>query len=476
MDDDNCGGESDADLKCREADRLFALDRIAEAKQHYLDTLKQYPNHFMTLNNFGSFLYETNFRRAAQLVLERAVSLHPDQALAHVNLANLLMYADDTARARRHCEIALEIEPGNMLAHQRLSLLSQEAGDLRAMVRHQQLGFAKAPPRILPCLGDGEPISLLLLTSTPPADLTWRKLIDRRVFTITEISPAFFDPEEQLPPHQVIFNAIGDTDLAPEALRAAQTLIGRSSAPVINAPSKALMTGRMEIARRLGSIPGVRAPRIVQMARADLTSPEAPESLGRRGFGGYPVLLRSPGFHTGRHFVRVEAPEQLSAAAEKLPGDDLLVIEHLDASRADGHHRKYRVMMIDGELYPLHLAVSADWKVHYFTGAMKDNAGFQAEERQFLENMSQALGARAMAALRAIQSSLGLDYAGVDFALGVQGEVLLFEANAVMTIVPPDPDPQWDYRRPAIEQATEAARTMLIAKARAGADRPRAAG
>jgi hypothetical protein len=55
----------------------------------------------------------------------------------------------------------------------------------------------------------------------------------------------------------------------------------------------------------------------------------------------------------------------------------------------------------------------------------------------------------------------------VDFALGPDGELLLFEANAVMNIIPPGPDPQWDYRRPAINAALEAAREMLRRKAAA---------
>ena len=67
-----------------------------------------------------------------------------------------------------------------------------------------------------------------------------------------------------------------------------------------------------------------------------------------------------------------------------------------------------------------------------------------------------------MAALGAIQETLGLDYGGVDFGLGPAGDLLLFEANAVMNIVPPDASAQWDYRRPATERALAAARALVI--------------
>ena len=66
-----------------------------------------------------------------------------------------------------------------------------------------------------------------------------------------------------------------------------------------------------------------------------------------------------------------------------------------------------------------------------------------------------------MEALRRVAAALDLQYAGADFALGRDGSVLLFEANATMVVFPPGPDPQWDYRRAGIETALQAARRML---------------
>ena len=54
-----------------------------------------------------------------------------------------------------------------------------------------------------------------------------------------------------------------------------------------------------------------------------------------------------------------------------------------------------------------------------------------------------------MAGLERLGQRMGLDYAGVDFALAPDGSVLVFEANATMTINAPPTGAQWDYRRPA---------------------------
>ena len=200
------------------------------------------------------------------------------------------------------------------------------------------------------------------------------------------------------------------------------------------------------------------------MPRAALTV----AGLARRGFG-LPLLLRAPGFHAGQHFVRVEAAASLPAAVAALPGERLLAIEPLAATGADGMARKCRVMAVGGRLYPLHLAVSPDWKVHYFTAAMAGSAAFRAEEAAFLADMAGYLGPRACAGLAWVARRLGLDYAGIDFAPGPGGTVLLFEANAAMALVPPPPEPMWDYRRPAFARVAAAARALVLTAA-AGRD------
>jgi hypothetical protein len=44
----------------------------------------------------------------------------------------------------------------------------------------------------------------------------------------------------------------------------------------------------------------------------------------------------------------------------------------------------------------------------------------------------------------------------------------LFEANATMTVIPPDSDPIWNYRRPAVAAVLGAAQRMLVRRAECG--------
>ena len=226
-----------------------------------------------------------------------------------------------------------------------------------------------------------------------------------------------------------------------------------------------MKTGRIDNAAHLSALPGVVTPRTRSVERGIIASAQGASWVRNRGFA-FPLLLRSPGYHTGRNFVLVESAADLTEAAASLPGDELLVIEYLDARGADGNARKYRAMMIGGKIFPLHLAISRNWKVHYFTSDMADQPDHRAEELAFLTDMPSVIGETAMAALAAICKALGLDYAGIDFGLSAGGDLLLFEANATMVIASPDPDPRWAYRRGAITAVIDAVMAMI--KERAG--------
>jgi hypothetical protein len=93
---------------------------------------------------------------------------------------------------------------------------------------------------------------------------------------------------------------------------------------------------------------------------------------------------------------------------------------------------------------------------------MAQAPAYRAEEDAYLADMAAALGARAMAGLARLKDALGFDYGGIDFGLAEDGRVLVFEANATMAIVPPGPEPMWDYRRAPIRRALDAARAMLV--------------
>ncbi|MDR3535133.1 MAG: tetratricopeptide repeat protein [Acetobacteraceae bacterium] len=453
-------GEATAQLNFERAVLLDALGCDDDARQCYLAALAVQPDHAATLNGFGALLYRTGYHGAARTTYAQAIACHPEQPVGHVNLGNLLREAGDLATARRHYEIALDLAPGFPEAHQGLGNVLAECGDAVGAEHHWKLGYRDRVLNTWPYRGPGQPIRVLMLVSVAHGNVPARIFLDDRLFAVTTVAMEFYTPALTLPPHDLVLNAIGDADLCGTALVAATALLDRTTAPVINHPAMVLKTGRARNADRLGKVPGVVTPRCTLLLREHLAGPDGARVLASGGFG-WPVLLRAPGYHTGRHFVRVDTADDLSAAVAALPGAAVLAIEYLDATGDDGRSRKGRVLIVDRQLYPLHWAVSKNWKVHYFTAEMSDCESHRAEEARFLSDMPAFLGQRAVAALTAVAQRLGLDYGGIDFALGTDGQVIVFEANASMAIVPPSAEALWNYRRAAIDGALLAAKNML---------------
>ena len=434
------------------ARRLLQEGLRADAYAAYLELLRHDPSHPAALHELGHLAYRDNRRAAALTIYRQIVEMWPQDAAGRINLGNMLYEDGAFAEAERHFEAAVALDPNSAEAHRGLGRILYDRGDAEAADQCWRQSFPGQAIAIEANRGGRVPGSILVLYSAEGGNIPTRDILEDGLFTVTTLYAEYYKPDLPLPPHALLFNAIGDADLCPEALAMAERVTARTRAPVINLPARVSQTGRANNAKRLAAIAGVRTPYTQVVSRYKLAEAATME---------FPLLLRALGFHTGQHFVRVERAEELAGAALALPGDSLLLIEYLDARGPDGMARKYRVMYIDGVIYPLHLAISADWKVHYITAGMADDAGWRAEEQRFLEDMPAILGANAMTALTRIGETLDLDYMGIDFALNKDKSILLFETNATMVIIPPSPEPMWDYRRAAVARALCAAQDML---------------
>ncbi len=469
---------SSVDLRFQRALLLAQLGRLVDAIKEYIKVLERSPSHREALNNLGSLLVATERRSAARLVYQEAVSCYPNDPMSLVNLGQFLLEESERLeaygegekplqlrrQAREHFDQALRVSPNFEKAHEGLSYVLRHLGEEQQAAWHRREAFRKRYITPLPYCGRRTPVPVVKLVSTTGGNVKLQRFLDPRIFQTFIVLPEFYDPKTPLPAHQLVVNAIGDAEISSAALEATPSVLSLSTAPIVNAPAAVLATTRSNNAMRLSGVPGVRTPMTAMLPRDKLSGSAAAATLAGCGFG-FPLLLRAPGFHTGLHFLRVESSDQFHAAMAKIPGQKVIAMEYLDGRGKDGKTRKYRAMMIDGQIYPLHCAISSNWKIHYFTAEMTDSPEHRSEDAAFLENMPGVVGPLAMHALGRIQAMLGLDYAGIDFGLNAQGELLLFEANATMVVNPPEPDARWNYRRPAYERIHSSVQRMLMTRA-----------
>jgi hypothetical protein len=433
------------------------IARYEDAKRSYSEVLTRDPIHFGALTNLGGLLHMHGVRPVARALYTKAMVEHPGEPMAYVNMGNALVEDGEPAAAEAMYLAGLRVRPEYPNLHFALSLLYRNRGDDDSALKHHQLAFVKPLITISAYSGAAPPVDVLLLLAAHGGNVVTHPFFDRSVVRLYTVVAEGYQPWMELPPHHLVFNGIGDVDRSLVPLRVARDIVKHSGMPVINDPDRVLATSRADVTERLAKIATVITPQTIALPRALVTLDE----LARRGFT-FPLLLRSPGHHTGNHFEWVETAGDLAGIRDALPGQELLVIAYVDGRGSDGMYRKYRVLFIGGKLFPLHLAISARWKVHYFSADMFDRADHRAEEERFLVDMPAAIGAKAVAALETIAATLGLDYGGIDFGLDAAGNILLYESNATMAVFPPPPEAHFDYRREPVQRVIDAVRRLII--------------
>jgi len=330
----------------------------------------------------------------------------------------------------------------------RYAELLMQLGRADAALAEMRAGFRPVSGQVSPYRGRGEPIRVLQLGSSSVQGQTGTDpILDPELFETTTILVQYWDPELALPAHDIAFNLIADPDIDAPALAMATELLANDPAPVLNPPRLIAATSRVAHPLRLKRIPDTIAPTARLLPRTEIDALQMP------------FLLRAPGYHNGAHFELITTEAELEAALTTLPGYELLQIDYVDTAAEDGRIRKYRAMIVDGVPYPAHLAIARHWNIHYFSAEM--GAAERAEELSYLSDPRTHLGDRVTDALVAVGRSTELDYVGVDFAVARDGRLVIFEANAAMTVYLPDESADTSDRRTAALQIFAATQKMI---------------
>ena len=303
----------------------------------------------------------------------------------------------------------------------------------------------------------------MILTASGSGNVPYQHLLPRGRYSriLWHIAYAPSKQAQTLPPHDVVFNAVADPDITTDTLAAVENYAARCTRALINRPDRVARTLRSSMPELLRDIEGVVVPNTIRLKRDG--SEDARTAALR-----YPLIVRPVGNHGGRGVRLVRAPENLSA---RLPQSEACyVTEFVDYRSRDVWYRKYRVIFVDREPYPYHLAIGAQWLLHYRTADMQNDAARRDEEARFLRDPSSVLGPRVMAALRTIAARIDLDYAGIDFSILPDGQLLFFECNATMLVHPEDLG-IFDYKNGAVSAITAATENMIAKRLAAAAMR-----
>jgi len=272
----------------------------------------------------------------------------------------------------------------------------------------------------------------------------------------------------ELPEHDLLFVAIGESDANRPLLEVWASRLADWPQPVLNRPAQIERVARDVAAQHLQGLRGVLMPPTLRTSRTELAlaaAGELPTDL-------FPLIVRPFDSHAGHDLNKVDSPEELSAALAAMPGEGFFVAPFIDYRSRDGQFRKYRLVLIEGRPYAVHMAVSEHWMIHYLNAGMAENAEKRAEEADFMADFEQGFARRHAAALAAIHGSMGLDYLGIDCAETPDGELLVFEVDPAMVVHATDPVDIYPYKQASMQTLFAAFRAMLLAAAERGPDQP----
>jgi tetratricopeptide (TPR) repeat protein len=391
----------------------------------------------------------------AEACLKEALALAPDSKQAHANLSSVYALCGKPHDAIAHARRALELDPGMVTAHENLAAMLAKAGDAEGARAHRDEAFGRRNLIVITAARPRQ--SVLILNTTESGNVPDRHLIPPARYSrlIWFIEYATDEQMSALPPFDVVFNAIGDPDLAGPTIAKTLAFMQLCRKPILNDPRRIALTGRDAIAGLLTGLTDVEVPKTERLtAGADTLRKAA------AGAGVVPPFLTRPTGAHGGDGLRLLTAEDPIALDEACAGPTYVTGFH-DYRSADGLYRKYRAIFVDRRPHPYHLGISPDWMIHYERVGMRHHPDRLAEEVRFLEDPAGAIGERAWEAVAAIGRRLDLDYAGADFTVLPDGRVLLFEANATMLVHPEAADGPLAHKNPFVERILGAFQDLL---------------
>ena len=487
---------NDADVYADLAQAYHNLGRFDEAEKNYRRILKITPDSAPVYDKLGAFYCELGRFGEAEAEFRHAVELDPKFVQAHINLGFALdslvrwdeaetsyrralelnpnfaetykrlgdliaRYANRRAEAITFLEKAIEINPGDAnlyLSLGNILMTEKRFDECHAMFRRAQ----QIQPLITwPSKKQKADFSVLLLDApevgcTPVNYLVGRSMYDSHFLAL--LSGEEYDIDFLRSKADVVINMISDADNGKDVLPFALDIADRIDRPTVNHPRRIIGTDRETIAGLLSKIPLCRIPKTVRLSAEQLSGADWQKFID--GFS-MPLLIRCAGTHGGDDFEKIDDIGAVAHFVSGHPDANFYLSEFADYRSADGYYRKYRMISLNDDILPYHLAIHDHWLVHHFRTDMANQEWMRKEEEAFLKDPHRVFNDEHYNALKAIAKAIGLDYCGIDCALDPEGRIVVFEANATMR-VHDEKVATFIYKNPYIAKIKEAFDVMLV--------------
>jgi hypothetical protein len=266
-----------------------------------------------------------------------------------------------------------------------------------------------------------------------------------------------------LPAHDVAFVAVAENDANQSILQTLAASAPRWPRPLINSAQNIARLTRDGAWKLLYDVLGVAFPLNLRVERRALidTAKGATQLSSLMSGAEFPIIARPVGSHAGEGLAKIDDGAMLLDFLNEQSAADFYIAPFIDYRSDDGHFRKYRIALVDGVSYPVHMAISKNWMVHYLNADMVGSASNRAEEERFMAQFDSDFARRHANAFAEIFRRVGLDYLLLDCAETRDGALLLFETGSAMIVHSLDPISLFPYKQAHMNKIFEAFEALL---------------
>ncbi|KYJ86645.1 ATP-grasp domain-containing protein [Sulfurovum riftiae] len=246
------------------------------------------------------------------------------------------------------------------------------------------------------------------------------------------------NPEQDIELNNIhaVFNEISDPDTHRITLGKAEnfhkSIAGK--VPFYNTATNIMKTTRDNIYQLLQDIDKLHVPKTVRIQPR--SSSDIYDAIEKENFD-FPIIFRQAGDHGGISTLRIDNNSE-QFYAFPLDGRDYYLTQFVDYANKDGIYTKYRLIIVDGEVFIRHAIFSNEWAIH--GDSRKSIKNHKRFEDDILKSFDRKIKPKIRSAINEIYNKMGLDYFGIDCHIDEQFNIVVFEINSSMNVISDDSD------------------------------------
>lgn len=311
------------------------------------------------------------------------------------------------------------------------------------------------------------PVSMRVLCLKVPGNLSSNAPLDCLFENDdVELIDYFFNPHStdfdfsKLPPCDVIVGAMGYALNRQAWLEKLNQALQHVKKPMVNSISAILNTRRDQASRLMQNVQNVLMPLQFLFSKQEVQALSSNANTLPKGLA-YPLIIRPENSHGGKNLEKISDCAQLLDYLSRVDCAHYFLSSFVDYQNQEGLYSKMRIAVVNGKAYPVHMAVSSKWVVHYVNAFMQNAPENRKKERLWMENFEEF--AKPYENLwQTLKEKIGLDYCCVDCAQMPNGDLLIFEFDHISVVHDMDDPLRFPYKSAAIARIKDALRDFFF--------------